>query len=119
METLWLVNGRREAVLDPSDRGLAYGDGLFETMAAHDGRIRWLDYHLERLAEGCRTLGIEPPADGILAAEIAAHLPREGRAVVKLVVTRGPGARGYAPPAAARPTRILSISSWPSYPRHH
>src|SRR5690606_14958275 len=41
------------------------------------------------------------------------------RAVVKLVVSRGPGARGYTPPAVARPTRILSISSWPSYPPHH
>jgi 4-amino-4-deoxychorismate lyase len=38
---------------------------------------------------------------------------------VKLIVTRGPGARGYAPPAAAAPTRILSIGAWPNYPSSH
>lgn len=119
MQTLWLVNGRPGAALDPSDRGVAYGDGVFETMAARGGHIRRLTQHLERLNEGCRRLGMEPPADGVVASEIAAHLPTEGRAVVKLVVTRGPGARGYTPPATIRPTRILSISSWPTYPAHH
>src|SRR5690606_27572242 len=99
--------------------GLAYGDGLFETMAARDGRIRRLTQHLERLAEGCRRLGLEPPDAGVVAAEIAGHLPARGRAVVKLVLTRGPGARGYTPPDVAHPTRILSISSWPSYPPRH
>jgi 3-oxoacyl-(acyl-carrier-protein) synthase len=51
------VNGRQTAV-DPSDRGLAYGDGLFETMAAIDGRIRWLDYHLDRLVRSCMRLAV-------------------------------------------------------------
>jgi 4-amino-4-deoxychorismate lyase len=118
VNTVWLVNGRREA-LAPSDRGLAYGDGLFETMAARDGRIPRLARHFDRLMEGCGRLGIDRPDELVIGAEIAAHVPAEGRVVVKLIVTRGSGARGYAPPAAARPTRILSISSWPSYPRHH
>jgi 4-amino-4-deoxychorismate lyase len=42
-----------------------------------------------------------------------------GRATVKLIVTRGPGTRGYAPPAAPAPTRILSICAWPKYPSSH
>ena len=115
METLWLVNGRRTGV-DPADRGLAYGDGLFETMGAADGRIRWLDYHLERLTSGCRRLAIDPPSPEVLRAEIAAQCPRSGRFVVKLIVTRGPGERGYRPTAATKPTRILGISEWPAYP---
>ena len=118
METLWLVNGQRTGV-DPADRGLAYGDGLFETMAAHDGRIRWLDLHFDRLEDGCRRLQIQPPERRVLADEIATHCPRVGRAAVKLIVTRGPGARGYAPPAAPTPTRILSIGAWPKYPSSH
>lgn len=118
MDTVWLVNGRREA-LDPSDRGIAYGDGLFETMAADGGRVRRLAAHLERLADGCRRLGFDAPDDETLRNEIAAHVPAAGRAVVKLIVTRGPGARGYLPPAVARPTRILAISSWPGHPPHH
>jgi 4-amino-4-deoxychorismate lyase len=118
LETLWLVNGRH-AGIDPADRGLAYGDGLFETMAAIDGRLRWLDYHLERLADGCLRLAIPPIDSSVLLAEIEAHCPKAGRAIVKLIVTRGPGARGYPPPDQSQPTRILGISSWQPYPRRH
>lgn len=117
MTSVWLVNGRPGSV-DPADRGLAYGDGLFETMAAESGRIRWLDYHLDRLTESCTRLRIPPPDRGVIRDEIAAQCPA-GRAVVKLIVTRGPGARGYGPPANPAPTRILSISSWPPYPPSH
>jgi 4-amino-4-deoxychorismate lyase len=56
------------------------------------------------------------PARSLLTDEIGAHCPREGRAVVKLIVTRGPGARGYPPPERPTPTRVLSISQWPDYP---
>jgi 4-amino-4-deoxychorismate lyase len=115
VNTIWLVNGRAVGV-DPADRGLAYGDGLFETMAAADGRIRWLDLHLDRLEEGCRRLEIPAPARSLLADEIDAHCPRRGRAVVKLIVTRGPGARGYLPPEQCAPTRVLAISQWPDFP---
>jgi 4-amino-4-deoxychorismate lyase len=115
VEPLWLVNGRPGGV-DPSDRGLAYGDGLFETMGAVNGTIRRLDYHLERLAEGCARLAMPPLDERTIRDEIRAHCPRSGRAVVKLIVTRGPGARGYGPPARSEPTRILSISAWPNHP---
>jgi 4-amino-4-deoxychorismate lyase len=115
VDTLWLVNGRSTGV-DPADRGLAYGDGLFETMAADNGRIRWLDLHFDRLEEGCRRLEIPAPSRALLAQEIGSHCPSRGRAVVKLIVTRGPGARGYLPPDPATPTRVLAISSWPDYP---
>lgn len=118
MSTLWLVNGQSTGV-DPADRGLAYGDGLFETMAACDGRIRWLDLHLDRLEEGCRRLEIPMPSRSLLASEIDASCPRQGRAIVKLIVTRGPGARGYPPPERPTPTRVLAISPWPDYPESH
>ena len=115
VDTLWLVNGQSTGV-DPADRGLAYGDGLFETMAASDGRIRWLDLHLDRLEEGCRRLEIPAPSRSLVAREIEACCPRAGRAVVKLIVTRGPGARGYPPPDPPTPTRVLAVSQWPDYP---
>ncbi|HUO68166.1 MAG TPA: aminodeoxychorismate lyase [Gammaproteobacteria bacterium] len=118
MKALWLVNGRETGV-DPSDRGLAYGDGLFETMASVDGRIRWLEYHFERLERGCRRLGIVPPDRDLVKAEIDAHCPRSGRAIVKLIVTRGPGERGYRPPDAPKSTRILGFSAWHEHPSSH
>jgi 4-amino-4-deoxychorismate lyase len=118
VNTFWLVNGHSTGV-DPADRGLAYGDGLFETMAAAEGVIRWFDLHLDRLEEGCRRLEIPAPSRSLLAHEIDAHCPKRGRAVVKLIVTRGPGTRGYLPPEPAATTRVLAISPWPDYPDSH
>jgi 4-amino-4-deoxychorismate lyase len=116
LNTLWLVNGKATAV-DPGDRGLAYGDGLFETMAADSGRVRWLEYHLDRLEHGCGRLAIPVPPRALLRDEIAAASPKTGRTAVKLIVTRGTAARGYTPPQPPpTPTRILGISPWPSYP---
>lgn len=115
MSVSYLVDGEPVGV-DPGDRGLAYGDGLFETMAAVDGRIPRLDLHLERLVAGCARLAIPCPPRAALEGDFARLVPVAGRAVVKLIVTRGSGARGYAPPAQSVPTRIVSASPWPEYP---
>lgn len=115
VEPKWLVNGS-ESSISPTDRGLAYGDGLFETMAAQNGRIRWLDHHLERMSRDCRRLRIPCPPRELLEAEIAAICPPAGKAVVKLILTRGVGARGYRPPDPTRPTRIVMSAPWPDYP---
>jgi 4-amino-4-deoxychorismate lyase len=110
-----LVNGT-PGTIDPRDRGLAYGDGLFETMAYRDGRIRWLEYHLDRLLLGCGRLAIPAPDRALLQSEIEANYPSDGPAVVKLIVTRGVGARGYRIPEPAIPVRILTIAPWPASP---
>ena len=61
-----LVNGTDAGGIAIDDRGLQYGDGLFETMAASDGRIRNFELHLARLEEGCRRLGMPMPSSGSL-----------------------------------------------------
>lgn len=111
-----LVNGAPGRV-DPLDRGLAYGDGVFETMACRGGRIRRLEHHLDRLVLSCGRLAIPADRDA-LRAEIEASCP-PGDAVVKLIVTRGVGARGYRAPQSPEPTRILSIFPWPDIPAAH
>ena len=115
MSPAWQVNGTGQLV-DPADRGLAYGDGLFETMAVADGTVRWLELHLDRLLEGCAQLRIPALDRALLRTEIQAAAAAAGRAVLKLIVTRGAGARGYRPSADARPTRILGTSAWPDHP---
>lgn len=102
-----LVNGVEGAGISPDDRGLQYGDGLFETMAASGGRVRRLDLHLRRLAEGCHRLGMPMPAAELIEADCTRVLEGLGAAVVKLMVTRGPGPRGYPPPLAPTVTRIV------------
>ena len=102
-----LVNGVESSGISPDDRGLHYGDGLFETMLARDGRVVRLDLHLARLSEGCHRLGLPLPAADVIENECAHVLEGLGSAVIKLIVTRGPGPRGYAPPADPTPTRIV------------
>ncbi|MEO6185399.1 MAG: hypothetical protein ABIP38_11580 [Steroidobacteraceae bacterium] len=52
------VDGRPSADRWPLDRGLQYGDGLFETMVVRQGRIRFEALHRARLARGCQVLRI-------------------------------------------------------------
>ena len=108
-----LINGVAGAAVDPLDRGLHYGDGLFETLAVTNGRPRFLDWHLERLSHGARALGFPALDLDLLRAEIA-HVAAAGQCVVKLVLTRGPGDRGYRPPREPRPTRIVMALPWPA-----
>jgi 4-amino-4-deoxychorismate lyase len=90
--------------VDPRDRGLAYGDGLFETLRVVDGQIPLLARHLGRLARGCSRLGIPVPGWDILSARLHAAASQRRNGVLKLIVTRGPGMRGYAPPPAPVPS---------------
>jgi 4-amino-4-deoxychorismate lyase len=81
----------------PDDRGFAYGDGLFETIAVRDGRPRLLERHLDRLRLGADRLALVLPPRERLAAFLGGLLERadDRRAVLKLVATRGDGERGY------------------------
>ena len=76
------VNGRPEATIDALDRGLQYGDGLFETIAVTGGRPRFLDWHFERLADGARRLGFPALDLDVLRTEIPEAIA-EPKAVVK------------------------------------
>ena len=112
--TVW-INGRAGTEVDWRDRGLQYGDGLFETMRVRHGAVRLLEFHLERLAAGCARLRIAAPEPALLRREIRRAAAQGAEAVVKLIVTRGVGARGYRPTGRERPTRILSVGALPAH----
>ena len=102
------VDGHVAAAVSPLDRGLHYGDGLFETIGCVAGRPRFLDLHLKRLASGCARLAMPAPEPGALAQEITRAAAKRGGAILKLIVTRGPAhARGYGVSGAEQGTRIL------------
>jgi len=105
----WLVDGRPARQLAIEDRGLSYGDGLFETIAIRGGRPRFLDRHLARLARGCEVLGLPIPDAGMVAAEIDQLTGDREYASAKLILTRGAGPRGYRPPASPRPLRAVGV----------
>lgn len=106
-----LVNGVEGGAIAADDRGLLYGDGLFETMAVRDGRVRSFGLHMARLQDGCARLALAMPPRALLEAECLQVLEGLGSGVVKLILTRGTGPRGYRPPIEATVTRIVMASA--------
>ncbi|MGB8692389.1 MAG: aminodeoxychorismate lyase [Steroidobacteraceae bacterium] len=112
-----LVDGLAASTVSVNDRGLQYGDGLFETMTCVHGRVRWLERHLARLQLGCEQLGIAMPDAAALRQEMAVLAGGRERCLLKLIVTRGQAVgRGYRPTGTERATRILSRHEWPAAP---
>ncbi|RME33814.1 MAG: aminodeoxychorismate lyase [Gammaproteobacteria bacterium] len=111
-----LVDGIPADRVGVRDRGLHYGDGLFETLAVRAGEpLNW-EAHLERLEEGGRRLSLPVPPADLLLDEVRRVSGGVDRCVVKLILTRGEGGRGYRPPDEARARRIVIASPWPDYP---
>lgn len=96
------------AQVGADDRGLNYGDGVFETLRIHAGRALWWDAHWQRLLRGAAVLGIEAPQRDAVVRTCAALLAQPGDGVLKWLLTRGAGGRGYATAQCTRPTMIIS-----------
>jgi 4-amino-4-deoxychorismate lyase len=111
----WLINGVKADSISADDRGLTYGDGLFETLAVRAGQCRFMELHLSRLAASCVRLGIPFTVNDTLRTEMAEFVNGESYGTLKLILTRGLGPRGYAPPVPVQPTRLLGFSA--SLPR--
>ncbi len=115
--TLALVNGQPSACVSLFDRGLAYGDGLFETLRIHAGKPVLAGLHWDRLQLGLERLAI-PLALGEVQQQLQQLLRlalSAGRSsgVVKLMVTRGDGFRGFAPPLEPQPSVLLCWQELP------
>jgi len=108
------IDGKPSNLLPLIDRGLAYGDGLFETIKVKNGQPRLLAKHLERLQLGCQRLSLKLDF-ALLENELQRFTAELGEGVAKLIVTRGDGKRGYAP-SNTPVRRILLGSSLPNYP---
>ena len=103
-----LREGRVRLWLEPEDRGLAYGDGVFETLLVHQGQPVWWQEHWARLRRGAGVLGLPLPDEAEVRRECAALVAESARAVLKIILTRGSGGRGYQSPPTPVPTVVLS-----------
>ncbi len=110
------IDGQPNDCLPVDDRGLAYGDGLFETLRVREGRPCLWARHRARLLHGCRVLGLPVPAAERLDAEAREHAARLGEGVLRLILTRGSGGRGYRPPQPTHPRRIWTAHPLPEWP---
>lgn len=111
-----LVNGSGDAGIAANDRGLLYGDGLFETILFAQGAAPLWARHMQRLVRGCERLLLPAPDPECLAREAAAVGEGLSRAVVRITLTRGSGMRGYAPPRNAACTRVVAAFDAPFIP---
>ena len=119
------INGRRRESINHRDRGLQYGDGLFETMRVQKTQIRLLDFHLQRLYAGCRRLNFAAPDQKVLRNELQRIASSRSEGVLKLILTRGAtsgsGRRpGYRPSGDERCTRVATLHALSAVgPRGH
>ncbi len=108
------IGERETAAIDPGNRGLAYGDGLFESMRVHRGGVPLWPGHLARLRAGAERLGIVVPDVGFIEARMTESTTGCAAGVLKLLLARGKGGRGYAPPSQAKPEWLLSLHPLPA-----
>lgn len=111
-----LINGKPRRRLPVTDRGLQYGDGLFETIAIVKGRPALWDQHIRRLQLGCERLLLPLPDRDQLAHEALSLTEGVDRGVLKITYTAGEGQRGYSRPDPLRPIRILQCLQAPAFP---
>jgi len=113
MAARMLINGASADVVSALDRGLAYGDGLFESIRFVAAAAPLWPRHMQRLAESCQRLCMPMPDTAQLwreAAEVSCDTPQS---VVRITLTRGVGERGYAFSASSLPTRVVAAFAPP------
>lgn len=108
-----LVNGRATDRVAVDDRGLLYGDHLFETIAFVGQRAPLWDLHIGRLLRDARRLLLPEPNPELLAVECQRLLRDDARCVLRITITRGSGGRAYQPLPKPQPRRILMRRAWP------
>jgi 4-amino-4-deoxychorismate lyase len=111
-----LVDGEISERISALDRGLQYGDGLFETMAVFQGTPRFWQAHVDRLTAGCEQLGLPMTPQAVLLREVQTVSAGQRRCVVKIIVTRGTSGRGYAITTPVRGNRVVCSWPWPQDP---
>ncbi len=111
-----LVNGKPSRQIDVADRGLHYGDGLFETLLVKQGEPQLWEQHMSRLQCGCEALALPMVDPAVLEKEARSICSDADRAVLKIMLTRGTGGRGYKTAEQVSVTRILNLHAYPDYP---
>lgn len=110
-----LINGMKLDSISAYDRGLAYGDGHFTTMAVRDGRVLLWAAHLARLQQAHRRLGLADMDWTVLSQEVESMVADQQQCVAKVILTRGEGGRGYDGTDCMNTTRIVSLAPFPSH----
>lgn len=110
-QTRYLVNGEKTDSISVTDRGLQFGDGVFETIRIHQGKPVWWQQHINRLLDGCHRLRFaDLPDVDTLQQEVTALASDCVAGVLKIIITRGYSNSGYVAPVNTPANRILSLT---------
>jgi 4-amino-4-deoxychorismate lyase len=110
------VNGIARDSIPLLDRAVQYGDGLFETVRVREARPEFLARHLKRLDSGCQRLRFPPIPWASLVQEVTELAGQAPDAVLKIILTRGRGERGYRFAPDQKATRLLTLAPLPEWP---
>jgi len=114
-----LVDGMPLASIPADDRGLAYGDGVFRTLAMRNGNPELWSRQWEKLVADCRALLLTPPVEADLLRDISRIADEMPDCALRITITRGSGGRGYDMPRDTQPRRVVAGSPLPQYPAAH
>lgn len=112
------MNGVASRHIEVQDRGLQYGDGVFRTLLVEGGQLKNWPLHFVKLQQDCQQIKLLCPSEAQLCADIAVLVSPATNGVLKVMVTRGSSARGYAP-SPVQPTRIVSLNPLPPQSAKH
>ena len=109
------INGVQSDSISITDRGLAYGDGVFTTAKVEQGKIQLLSEHLERLTTNCQKLSIALPDIDKIKGELKSVAQRFELCVAKVIISAGQGGRGYSRQGCEESTVIISFHDFPEH----
>ena len=112
---MYWLNGRSATDIPLGDRAVQFGDGCFTTARILGGSVQWLPAHLTRLQRAAAALMIKGVDWQALEQEMVQAAAVSGQGVLKVIITRGSGGRGYSPAGCLHPTRIVTTSSYPAH----
>ena len=113
-----IINGELGNTIHVMDRGAMYGDGVFRTMRMRGGQVKCWPQQYRKLQADCQALDILCPARSVLEQELTQLACDAADCVVKIVVSRGEGGRGYGVPNSVTPNRVVLAVPAPNYPAH-
>ncbi|HHL2562036.1 TPA: aminodeoxychorismate lyase [Yersinia enterocolitica] len=110
---MFWINGVEQNLISASDRSVQFGDGCFTTARVSLGRVVWLDKHILRLQLAAERLLMPAVNWNALTKEMVEAASHTEDGVLKVIISRGSGGRGYSGSACQHPTRIISLSDYP------
>lgn len=116
------LNGKwvshKKATVSISDHGFLYGDGVYETIRVYNRKPFLLSEHLRRLNQSLLGIRLSSPMSLVqmgFAIQKTIEDNKLKEAVVRITITRGPGAYGFDPSFCPKPTVVITASAFKPY----